>query len=202
MTGIDSFSPCCRLTHNRAPSAGHLARRPRPSITPPDSKSRFQGSPMNRLHTTAAALLVFALAGSGCARNKHPPEPARAVAGDDDRRQRLSVARGARHGLLRAAAPGQPQQRRDHHRLVRQPEGAGRAGQAHRRDPRPGPARRCASRLRLAAGQPERRLGRRAGLRGDRAEARGHHPDPRPRPAPRRRSAAKRLRHEQPLQPG
>jgi Domain of unknown function (DUF3576) len=28
---------------------------------------------MNRLHTTAAALLVFALAGSGCARNKNLP---------------------------------------------------------------------------------------------------------------------------------
>jgi hypothetical protein len=28
---------------------------------------------MNRLHTTAAALLVFALAGSGCARNKSLP---------------------------------------------------------------------------------------------------------------------------------
>ena len=28
---------------------------------------------MNRLHTTAAALLVFALAGSGCARNKNVP---------------------------------------------------------------------------------------------------------------------------------
>ena len=28
---------------------------------------------MNRLHTTAAALLVFALAGTGCARNKSVP---------------------------------------------------------------------------------------------------------------------------------
>jgi hypothetical protein len=28
---------------------------------------------MNRLHTTAAALIVFALAGSGCARNKNLP---------------------------------------------------------------------------------------------------------------------------------
>ena len=28
---------------------------------------------MNRLHTTAAALLVFALAGSGCARNRNVP---------------------------------------------------------------------------------------------------------------------------------
>jgi hypothetical protein len=28
---------------------------------------------MNRLHTTAAALLVFALAGSGCARNRNLP---------------------------------------------------------------------------------------------------------------------------------
>src|SRR6478735_4868656 len=28
---------------------------------------------MNRLHTTAAALLVFAIAGSGCARNKSLP---------------------------------------------------------------------------------------------------------------------------------
>ncbi|HEY4070344.1 MAG TPA: DUF3576 domain-containing protein [Sphingomicrobium sp.] len=28
---------------------------------------------MNRLHTTAAALLVFALAGTGCARNKNLP---------------------------------------------------------------------------------------------------------------------------------
>ena len=28
---------------------------------------------MNRLHTTAAALLVFALAGSGCTRNKNVP---------------------------------------------------------------------------------------------------------------------------------
>jgi len=29
--------------------------------------------PMNRLHTTAAALLIFALAGSGCARNRTVP---------------------------------------------------------------------------------------------------------------------------------
>jgi hypothetical protein len=28
---------------------------------------------MNRLHTTAAALIVFALAGSGCARNRNVP---------------------------------------------------------------------------------------------------------------------------------
>ena len=28
---------------------------------------------MNRLHTTAAALLVFAIAGSGCARNRNVP---------------------------------------------------------------------------------------------------------------------------------
>jgi hypothetical protein len=28
---------------------------------------------MNRLHTTAAALLIFALAGSGCARNRNLP---------------------------------------------------------------------------------------------------------------------------------
>ncbi|MFL6736194.1 MAG: DUF3576 domain-containing protein [Sphingomonas sp.] len=28
---------------------------------------------MNRLHTTAAALLIFALAGTGCARNKNVP---------------------------------------------------------------------------------------------------------------------------------
>lgn len=32
-----------------------------------------QGPPINRLQTTAAALLVFALAGSGCSRNRNVP---------------------------------------------------------------------------------------------------------------------------------
>ena len=58
--------------------------------------------------------------------------------------------------------------------------------------------------VRRAPGQPERRLGRRAGLRGDGAEARGHHPDPGPRPAPRRRprlSSIAMSRRFDPLRP-
>jgi hypothetical protein len=35
--------------------------------------SAYQGSPMNRRHTTAAALLVVALATSGCAKNRTLP---------------------------------------------------------------------------------------------------------------------------------
>ena len=49
--------------------------------------------------------------------------------------------------------------------------------------------------LRVAASRQvtaERHLGRCAGRRGDRAEARGHHPDPRPRPSPHRRPRDKR----------
>ena len=78
---------------------------------------------MNRLQTTAAALIVLALA-DPAARAIATCRPACAVAADDDRRQQLFVARRGRHGVVRAAAPGQCQQRRDHHRLVRQPASA------------------------------------------------------------------------------
>jgi hypothetical protein len=43
------------------------------SITPPKPFSTRPRTAMNRLHTTAAAMTVLALAGSGCARNRNLP---------------------------------------------------------------------------------------------------------------------------------
>ena len=62
---------------------------------------------MNRLHTTAAALLVLALAGPGCARNRNLPTQLAPSQVTTLGGQLLSVARGGRHRVVRAAAPGQ-----------------------------------------------------------------------------------------------
>src|SRR3954467_6496025 len=168
--------------------AGPLARGARPFITPPHAKS-----PFSRILDDSSAHHRCRNAGLGPRGPRLREEQGgaawpRAVAHDRDRSEQLSVARGARHGVLRAVAPSQPEQRRDHHRLVCQPEGAGRASQAHRHNPRPGSSRRRAASLRIAPGQPERRVGRSAGFGRDGPEARGHHPDAGPRPSPHRRS--------------
>ena len=84
------------------------------------------------------------------ARGRGPPGRPRRQPGDDDRRQRLSVARRARDAVLRAARPDRFERRRDRHRLVCQPAKPDRAGQGHRHDPRPRPARRRAARRRRA----------------------------------------------------
>ena len=63
---------------------------------------------MNCLHTTAAALLVLALATSGCAQNRSLPARLAPSKMTNYRRQQLSVARGDRHRVLRPAAPGEP----------------------------------------------------------------------------------------------
>ena len=65
----------------------------------------------------------------------------RRVPGHDDRRQFLSVARGARHALLRADGPGRFERRRDRHRLVRQPQLARTSGS---RSPSPSSTAICA----------------------------------------------------------
>ena len=62
---------------------------------------------MNRLHTTAAALLVFALAGSGCARNRNCSDAACALAGDDDWRSTAicGAPRSTPYPSLRCSRP-------------------------------------------------------------------------------------------------
>ncbi|CAA9501224.1 MAG: Uncharacterized protein CC_3748, partial [uncultured Sphingomonas sp.] len=109
----------------------------------------------------------------------------RAFAHDGHWREHLSVARRHRHVELRTTGPGGQQRRGDRHRLVRQPEHSGRAGQADRLHPRPGAARRRVASRGLAPGQPNRKLGRCARQRRHRAEAGGHHSHPRPRHPPR-----------------
>ena len=61
---------------------------------------------MPRMQVTAAALLLAALAASGCARNREVPSELAPSRMTDDRRQQLSVARGARHRFVRPAGAG------------------------------------------------------------------------------------------------
>ena len=139
---------------------------------------------MNRLNMTAAALLVLALATPGCARNRNLPTqlaPSRITTiGVNAYLWRAALDTVSFAPLLQANA----EQRRDHHRLVCQSARRPASGSSSpsRSSIRTSAPMRCASPPR--AGQPERRLGRRAGHRGDGPEARGHHPDEGPRPAP------------------
>src|SRR4051812_25995273 len=80
MTQSRFVQPLLPTQHNNAPRRDRMGLRGTPCeraatiynaaklITKP-----VQGSSMTRLHTTAAALLVLTLAGSGCAKNKQLP---------------------------------------------------------------------------------------------------------------------------------
>ena len=149
MSGVDSFISLLPWKHIIAAERRRL-RDKRRHYNARLKPSSDQGPPMNRLHPTAAALAGFRPRRIRLRPQSNPADHARAVEGDDDRGQQLSVASGGGHGFLRPAPPGEPGERRDHHRLVHQPQRARRAGQADRRRARSGPSRRraCGSRRR------------------------------------------------------
>ena len=149
---------------------------------------------MPRLHTTAAALIALALATSGCARNRNLPTqlaPSRMTTiGVNSYLWRAAVDTVSFAPLLQADANSgviitdwyaNPKAPGERVKLT-----VAILDQDLRAD-----ALRVSA---VAPGQPERRLGRCAGVGGDRPEARGHHPDPGPRPAPRRRPGISRAR--------
>src|SRR5438874_13699300 len=73
MTRSRFLWPLLPTRHKTAPLRHTLASGARPSITPANDFFDPRGPPMTRLQTTAAALMVLAIATPGCSRNRQLP---------------------------------------------------------------------------------------------------------------------------------